>query len=231
MKLRRSRSVLPALALVLSGAIACRAAETLDQVLNHMDAAAKDFKSYSADLTRKDYDSLVDATDVYTGSIRLKHVKNGVVGIMDFTQGPDHFTIALEGNTVEKYLPKANQVQIYNVKEFAHTIDEVILIGFVVTRADMERDYSIKLAGAASIQGKATSHLILTPKSEETLKYIKTIELWIPEGSGNPIQQKASEPSGDYKLGTYSNLKVNPNLPDSAFQLVLPKGVSKVKAN
>ena len=53
------------------------------------------------------------------------------------------------------------------------------------------------------------------------------LELWIPEqGEPYPVREKISQPSGDYRLVTYSELKINPpNLKADALRLKLPSGV------
>ena len=59
-------------------------------------------------------------------------------------------------------------------------------------------------------------------------KLITKIELWIPEGQSNPMRAKFSEPSKNYELVDYSDIKVNPALPESAFALKLPGNVKKI---
>jgi outer membrane lipoprotein-sorting protein len=206
-------------------------ADSLEDVLARMDSAAKSFKSYSATITRLDYTKVIDETDESHGSMRLKSGKNGIIGIMDVTSGPDHTILHFNGGTVDRYLPKAGTVEQYNAKKFASTLDQMLLLGFAVTRDAMNQDYDIKLAGPEKIGTVATTHLVLTPKSAEALKYVKTIELWIPDGKGNPIRQKGTEPSGNYKLATFTNLQLNPPLPDSDFELAVPPGVKRVKEN
>jgi len=51
--------------------------------------------------------------------------------------------------------------------------------------------------------------------------------LWIPEqGDPYPLREKISQPSGDYRLVTYSDVKINPaHLKSDALQLKLPSGV------
>jgi hypothetical protein len=53
------------------------------------------------------------------------------------------------------------------------------------------------------------------------------LELWIPEQGGPyPVREKISQPSGDYRLVTYSGLKINPpNLKPDALRLKTPAGV------
>ena len=45
------------------------------------------------------------------------------------------------------------------------------------------------------------------------------ITLWIDPQRGVSVQQRFQEPSGDYRLAKYSNIKINQKLPDSAFKL------------
>lgn len=205
--------------------------DSLDDVLTRMDAAAKTFTSYSANVKRVDYTKVVNDTDETGGTMRIKRATNGIVGIMDFTSGPDHTVIHFNGPTVERYLPKASTIEVYNAKKLSSTLDQMLLLGFSITRDEMMRDYTIRLAGAETVDATPTTHIVLTPKSSEALKYVKTIELWIPDGKGNPIRQKGNEPSGNYKLATFSNLQLNPPLPDSAFQLSVPPGTKRVKEN
>jgi hypothetical protein len=55
---------------------------------------------------------------------------------------------------------------------------------------------------------------------------VQKLELWIPvEGDPYPLREKNIEPSRDYRLVTYSELKINPPLQPNALQLNLPQGV------
>jgi outer membrane lipoprotein-sorting protein len=205
-------------------------ADTLDDVLARMDAAANQFQSYSANMRRIDYSKVLDSTDESSGAMRLKRAKIGIVGIMDTTAGPDHTIIHFNGPTVERYLPKAATVEVYNAKKFASSMDQMMLLGFAISRDEMKRDYDISFVGEETVDGTPTSHIALTPKSPEALKYVRKVELWI-NAKGNSIRQKGTEPSGNYRLAIFSKLEVNPSLPDSAFELSLPPGVKKVKEN
>ena len=179
-------------------------------------------------MKRVDYTKILDTMDDSSGPVRLKRGKNGIVGIMDLTAGPDHTIIHFNGQTVDRYLPKALTNEQYNAKKFSTTLNQMLLLGFAVTRDELKQNYDIRLIGMETVNGIPSTHLVLTPKSAEALKHVKTIDLWI-DGKGNAVQQKGTEPSGNYKLATFSDLKINPSLPDSAFELDLPKGVKTVK--
>ena len=224
------RGLLPALALALAFAGVARP-DSLEDVLGRMDAAAKEFKSYSTDVKRLDYTKIIDEKDETSGTMRLRRDKNGVSGVMKFTSGQDSYTLGISGGTVKKYLPKANEVQIYNVRKSAVTLDQFLLLGFDTTREELLRDYDVTLVGLDKVGSVDTTRILLKPKSAETLKLVKTIELWFPNGKGYPIQQKGTEPSGNYKLATFSNQQVNPPLPPSAFEFAVPAGAKQIKEN
>jgi outer membrane lipoprotein-sorting protein len=61
--------------------------------------------------------------------------------------------------------------------------------------------------------------LELVPKADRVRNIFAKIWLWIDPAQGISVQQQFFEPSGDYRLAKYSDLKVNQKIPDSAFKL------------
>jgi len=214
-----------ALLLAIAG-IAARA-ETLDAVLARMDAAARQFQSFSARVKRTDFTAAIQDYETMNGVVRMRRAKNGVQGEMDFSD-PDPHTISFAGRTMEIFHPKANVVEIYDTSKFTAVIDQYLLLGFGTTGAELTKSYNLKLGGPETIGGTSTTRIELTPKSADALKYISKIELWIPDGQSNPVQEKITTPSKDTKLVVYSDLQVNPPLPDAVFELKLPSGVTKL---
>jgi outer membrane lipoprotein-sorting protein len=76
------------------------------------------------------------------------------------------------------------------------------------------------------MQGQSAIHMQLIPKDAQTRRdYVQKLELWVPAaGDPYPLQEKIIEPSGDYRLITYSSLKINPPLQPDALELKLPVG-------
>jgi len=75
------------------------------------------------------------------------------------------------------------------------------------------------------VNGQATSHLKLVPKSKEVLQQLKQADLWISDSLGSPVQQKLlTSAAGDFTVFTYSNLKFNPNLNEKDLRLNPRKG-------
>jgi outer membrane lipoprotein-sorting protein len=217
--------------MLLLAAIASARAATLEDVLARMDVAAKQFKSYSAMAKVIDYTKLFDDRYEQNGSFRLRRLKDGVSGIMDLSAGRDPKVFHFNGPVLEIYLPKAGETQVLKVGQYTSMVNRMLLVGFSVTREDLRKDYAIALGGAEKIGAMPVTGIVLTPKSREALKRIVKIELWIPDGTGYAIRQKIDQPKEDYHLVEYSNLQVNPPLPDSAFELIVPAGTKQVIEN
>jgi outer membrane lipoprotein-sorting protein len=205
--------------------------QSLDAVLVRMDQAAKTFHSLTADVQRTDYSSLFSETNVEDGKFKMmKRAKTGVVLLADFT-GRDSRKISIAGTKVLIYHPKANSVDEYDTRKFTKSADLLILVGFGTSRADLEKKYNMSLGGSETIGGKKTTRIDLKPKSIEEKNFFNVIQLWIPDGEGNPIQEKilSGKESKDYNLLLFSNEVINPSIPDADFELNLPAGVKVIK--
>jgi outer membrane lipoprotein-sorting protein len=207
-------------------------AESLQDVLRRMDQSAKTFRSLSADVHKTDYTAVYDETAVEDGTFKMmKRAKTGVVLLAEF-RGRDERKLRIAGNKVEYYHPKANSVDEYDARKFTKSVDQILLVGFGVSSADLQKDYDISVGGSETIDGRKTTRLDMTPKSAERKKVFNMVQLWIPEDQGNPIQEKrlSGKENKDYNLLQFSNVKINPAMPDSDFELNLPAGVKRNKA-
>jgi len=206
----------------------CARAESLAEILERMDRSAKEFRSLSAKMKRTDFNAVLNESTDSEGVIRLKRTKGGVVGIVEF-QPPEQRTYHFGGHTVEIYYPKAKTVEIYDAGKFASQMDQILLLGFGTSGADLTRTYQVKATDIETVGSVRTTHLDLTPKAEDLKKYFARIELWIPEGTSSPVQEKATQPSKDYSIVSYSEMTLNPSLPESSFGLKLPPGVKQIR--
>lgn len=202
-------------------------ADSLEEVLARMDRAAKDFRSVSASVKTMDFTAVLSESTTSTGSLAMRRTKNGNEVLIKFSE-PDPYEVHLTGHTARRYSPRANTVEVYDTNKLS-AAEKMMLLGFGVSASDLRKDYDVKLVGTENVDSVNASRIELTPKSAEVRKnYATKIELWIPDGQVNPIQEKWIMPSKDYHLVAYSDLKVNPTLPDSAFKLVLPAGVKEL---
>jgi outer membrane lipoprotein-sorting protein len=220
--------------LILALSTAFARADSLDAVLNRMDQAAAKFRSLNANVRHTDYTDVLSDTSVEEGTFKiLKRAKTSVVLLAEFT-GKDARKVWMSGNTVKIYYPKANSVDIIDTRKFTKSADQLLLVGFGVSKAELEKMYDISLGGNETVGTTKTTRIDLKPKSAEAKKLFNVIQLWIPDGGANPIQEKvlSGKDNKDYKLFEFSNENIrtttDPQLPASDFELNLPPGVKPI---
>jgi len=197
----------------------------LDDAFAAMDRVARQFRAVSADIKRDVYTADIDDHEKDEGTIKAKRNKRDTPMLIEF-RSPAEKAIALAGTTAEIYTPKTKTVQEFGIKQ--GLVERFLLIGFGESSAEVKEQYEVKFLGAEKLGPDATWRLQLVPKSPDELKYLKRAELWIGQSSGLPVKEKLyTSTGGDYQLIDYSNVKLNPSLPDSAVKLSLPKGVSR----
>jgi outer membrane lipoprotein-sorting protein len=217
--------IIPSLAVLLLLAPAPVPAATLEQVLSTMDKAGPEFRDLSASLKRADYAPVLKETEESQGLIWMKRAGPGDVRLLVELKEPNPRTIAFEKAKAEIYYPKMQTVQEWNLGKSRSLVDQFLLLGFGSTGEALKRSYSIRLVGEQQISGETTARIELVPLAAAVLEQMKKAELWIA-AAGYPLQQKIYTSSTEYTF-TYSDVKINTNLPDSALKLQLPKGVKR----
>ena len=217
----------PLRAALFAFALTSLRAEALNDILARMDQAAVKFQSFAAATRRIEYTAVLDQKQEENGVMRLKRGKGGMQGVVIFSD-PDPRTYYFSGKTLEVYHPKANNVEIYDTGKHTSVVDEIFLLGFGTSGAELRKSYQVTMGGPETLNGVRTTRLELVPKADDVRQYASKIELWIPEGESNPIQEKMTQPSKDYNLILFSDRKINPSLPDSDFTLKLSSGVKKI---
>jgi outer membrane lipoprotein-sorting protein len=216
-----------AVCLILAGPLTLAAAgDTVQQVLARMDKAARDFKAMTAQVTHVDHTDVLNDNTTESGVVTMRKVQPGEVqGRVDFTV-PDQKSITFEKRRIQEYLPKINTLQVFDLDKHGQQLDRFLMIGFGTSGTELAKDYNVVVLGTDNIKGQPAILLQLSPKAAEARQYVDKIELWIPEqGEPYPLREKIFEPSHDYRLVTYSDLKINPALKPDALQLKLPPGV------
>ena len=225
----RSFVLIGTVAGLLAAAFGASAADDpLAETLARIDRAAAGFKGLTADMKKISHTAVLneDSTDIGTIALKRGPKPNDLRVLFDIKQ-PDAKQIGFGDNKCEIYAPKINTVQIYDLGKNKGLVDQFLLLGFGSNSSELKRGYNIKLGGPEEIEGQKTVRIELNPKSKEVLSYFTRVDLWISDATGLAIQQKVFEPGGDYILATYSNMKLEPNLPDSAVRLRIPKDAKK----
>jgi outer membrane lipoprotein-sorting protein len=215
------------LALAVPGYRTAFAADSLEAALAKMDQASAGFKGLTADMAKTSFTAVISQSSVDEGSMVVKRPKPKDLRMLVDFRKPDPKVVAVQGRKVEVFYPKINTVQEFDAGKNRNLLDQFLLLGFGSTSADLKSAYTLKYVGQETIAGQKSSRIELIPRSKEVLVHLKRVELWLSDSSGLPVRQKFHMPGGDYTEATFTNVKLAPNLPDSAVKLNLPKGVKR----
>lgn len=214
------------LILMAAGGGLCAGAD-LEQTLERIDHAATGFRGLTAKIKKLDYTAVIKEASVESGQITLRRPKPRELKMLAEFTAPDQRAVAFEGKKVQIYYPRIQTVQEYDLGKQSSLVDQFLVLGFGSTSKELSRTYSIKLGGEETLNGVPCGRLELTPKQEEAKQHVRMIEIWVSLKDGLTQQQKIHQPSRDYKLITYTDIKLNPPLTDESTRLKLPKGVKK----
>jgi outer membrane lipoprotein-sorting protein len=207
--------------------LADHAAVSRDAVLARMDEAAMEFRSMTGKIRKVTHTAIINDDSVETGVIHLKRQGRRDIRLLVNIGEPDPKSYALQGRKAEIYYPKIQTVQEYDLGKQGQLLDQFLLLGFGAPTRELRDAYEFRLGGEETVAGQKTARIELIPKSQKTRQHLTKAELWISLDTGHTVQQKFHEPSGDYRLATYTEVKWNPDLADSALRLQLPKNVKR----
>ena len=136
----------------------------------------------------------------------------------DITE-PDQKYVLFSNGTVRVYQPRIDQVTEYNAGKNRADLESFLVLGFGGSGHDLLKLYDVKYLGKEKVDGVEADKLELVPKSVKVRNNVARILLWIDPSRGVSVQQQFFEPSGDYRLAKYSDIQLNPKLPDNVFKL------------
>lgn len=204
------------------------AADETAAALSRMDKAAVNFRGMTANVLMVQYTKLLDDKTPQNGSIQMQRPKTGEIrAILEF-KGEQ--TLAFAGKNLTLYYPKTNVYSVYKASTLVGgALNQFLLLGFGTSGQELQRSYTITADGSEKIGGKTATKLMLVPKDAKVAEKLPKAELWIPEDAGYPMQQQFWEStSGNYRLLTYSDIKINPAISGN-LEFKPPAGAQKQK--
>ncbi len=213
--------------LCLLALAAASKAQNVEAVLARMDNAAPNFRGMTADVQMKTFTAILSDTTTENGSLKMQRLKAGEVrAIIDFSAQTDARVIAFLGSIVRIYYPNLKAYQDYEVGKNSDVLNQFLLLGFGSSGRQLAQSYQITMEGSEKVAGQDTTKLLLIPKDQKVKEHLAKIEMWVPGDAAYPVQQQFYEPSGNYRIVTYTNIKLNPQF-HGTLELKLPKGVKK----
>ena len=199
------------------------------RTLRQMEAVGKTFRSFTAQFSQRKYTAVLKEFDTAeTGEFYYARAKDGSALLRQESVQPGKKILTVKGDKAIFYQPDIKHAQIANLGNYKN-LAEYLAIGIGQSPAKLEENFAISYQGAESINGAPCSVLVLKPKAAKVASRFASITLWIKKSSGLPIQNRLTEPSGDYTLLTFSGEKLNVKIPDSKFEQKLPKDAGTQK--
>jgi outer membrane lipoprotein-sorting protein len=194
-------------------------AEQLNTVLTRMDQTAQKFRTTQADFTWDQYQKVVDETETQKGTLYFRRAKDGIEMAAQITE-PNKKYVLFNDSKVRMYEPPPlDRETIYNTGRNKADVESFMVLGFGGGGHALLKSFDVRYLGADEAQGVKTDKLELVPKSQRTRNTFAQILLWIDLARGVSVQQKLLSPEGDYRLAKYSNIQLNPKIPDDVFKL------------
>jgi outer membrane lipoprotein-sorting protein len=190
----------------------------LERVLVSMDRASESFRTAQADFVWEQFQQVVNETDVQKGVIYFRRQSKDVQMAADI-RDPDSKYVLYADEKVRVYQPRIDQITEYSAGKNKQDFESFLVLGFGARGHDLLRSFDVSYAGSEQVQGQAAAKLALVPKSDRARGMFNRILLWIDPVRGVSVQQQFLEPSGDFRMCHYSNIKINASQPENAFKL------------
>src|SRR5215475_15948553 len=198
---------------------------TLDQVFAKLDEVAKTFRSVQSDIERTHVTILVDDKDVSSG--KFYYVRQGKEPRVRLDlMKPAIQQVLIDKGKLQIYSPNLKQVQEASLGQHQDKVEMFMALGFGQSSQDLKKNFSVSLAPDEVVDGKMTTVLELKPKNSAMFK---SVQMWMDQQRWISVQIKTTEAGGDYLVLKFSDIKINPSIPDSTFNLKLPKDVQVLK--
>lgn len=207
------------------------AALDTETILGKMDEASAQFRGMTAEVEWISYTALVDDKSVESGQlwVRRKSPKEAILKI-SFDK-PSRKDLLVDVGNVQIFRPKINTVEEYDVSKSRDKLEQALLLSFGASGEYINEHYEPKLVGEDEVAGEKTAKLELVPRDAGMRRSVPKIEMWVSTKSWQAVQQKLYQDSdGDYRLYSYRNIKLNPQLRDADFRLDMPRNVKRVKS-
>ena len=204
---------------------------SLEDVLERMAGAGRDFQTLEARVDRDTVNGLVNDHDLTSGMVYFD-VRGDESRIRLNITDPEiaRQEVLVTSSEIQSYNPRTNQVSRGTLGGGAD-VAQFLVVGFGPGNASLASNFEIELVGDEDLDGVRTSLLELVPRSDEVRSRVSRIRLWIDQDRWIPLQQRLDQPSLNYQVVKYVSVTINGGIPDSTFELDLPDNVETLRIN
>ena len=224
MKLIRPTALLALAAAVavpsLDAAAAPRRRPAAQPAADVLDRAAKKFKeaqSVRATFEQTLRNPLTGTTANAAGELLLQQPNRMAV---NFTR-PSGDRVVSDGRWLWVYLPSTSPKQVIKLPAKGDGIAGVDIVGELLTSPKSK--YTVADGGTATIAGRATRAVTLTPRGDDAT--IRKATVWVDDADASLRQFEVTDGNGLVRTVRITSWTANASVPSSAFRFAVPAGV------
>jgi outer membrane lipoprotein-sorting protein len=199
-----------------------------NEVLSLMEDHRKAMTSLKADISMKNYESVLKSTDEKTGTVKYAAVRDGKGKDVDALMRLDWLRPKEEILSIIK--KKFVMLDIrggvgYTGNSSSQKVSggggDMVKILTNSSKQELKAKFDFQYLGEESVGSAKVWHLKLTPKTKQNYKFV---DVWI-DGNGMPLQAMTTAKNNDTQTITLSNLNKNLTLNTKEFVVEVPKGI------
>ena len=204
----------------------------LKSVLSQMDTASHSFKSAQADFEWDQYQRVINDKDVQKGSISF--LRKGTdtqmaARITQFNGSSDDRELVYKDGQLQFYQPKIKQITIFSAGANRSQYESFLTLGFGGSGSDLDKNWVVTYQGTDTIDGVKTAKLDLVPREANVKQTFTHVTIWVDPSRAISLKQQFFEPSGDYRLATYSNIRYNAPVGADVFAIKSAPGTQTIR--
>jgi hypothetical protein len=194
-------------------------ADDLQQVLQKLDASAKNFHTTTANF---EFDTIqtdpIPDTDVQTGVAYYERKGDSfqmAAHIHEHNKGVSHKIYMFSGGVLRiSETGKESDARTYSqVSKY----ESYLMLGFGASGTDLEDKWTVTYLGTEMLDGVKTDKLELVAKDPSLRKTLQKVTIWMDSARAVSLKDVFDEGDGQSLVCTYSDIKVNQPLPRDAF--------------
>lgn len=203
-------------------AVLAQSGGDLKTVLAQMDTASHNFKSAQADFEWDQYQLVIQDKDVQKGAISFQRKGTDTqmaARINQFNAKPDDKQLVYKEGQLEFYQPKIKQITIFSAGANRSQYESFLTLGFGGSGRDLEKNWVVTYQGSDTVDGVKTAKLDLVPREANVKQTFSHVTIWVDPSRAISLKQQFFEPSGDYRLATYGNIRYNASVAADVFTI------------
>lgn len=212
-----SKIAFPALLLLLP--VLPARADDLASVLQRLDAAAKNFRTTTADF---EFDTIqtepIPDKDVLTGTAYYDRKGDHfemAAHITKHNSGPSQQTYIFSGGVL-RVSDTGKEIDARTYTQ-AGKYESYLMLGFGASGKELAEKWDIQYLGTEKIDGVTTDKLELVAKDPTVRRNIPKVTIWLDTARAVSLKQIFDEGEGQSRVCYYTNIRVDQPLPKGAF--------------